>query len=260
MDSGGSCYKTLSLSIEAGVARLQFTRPELHNRFDEPQHTEFADALNELNRRRDIRLLMLSATGKSFSAGGDMDMMLRANRSKELRDRLRDEAAVIFNVLTAVPFVVLTAVQGAAIGLGATIVALSDIVVAWRDAKFADPHVQLGLVAGDGGVIGWSQSIGVMRAKRYLLTGERITAARAFEFGMVTDLVDEPQQVTPTAEKIAATILALPWGGVEGTKRSFARLTQQMAGPVFELSLGYEMETFGGQEVREAVTAALKKK
>jgi len=259
MDSGVSCYKTFNLSIERGVARLQFTRPELHNRFDEPQHTEFAGALNELNRRRDIRLLMLSATGKSFSAGGDMDMMLRANRSKELRQQLRDEAAMIFNVLTAVPFVVLAAVQGAAIGLGATIVALSDIVVAWRDAKLADPHVQLGLVAGDGGVIGWSQSIGVMRAKRYLLTGERITAAKAFEFGMVTDLVDEPQQVIPTAEKIAAMILALPCGGVEGTKRSFARLTQQTAGPVFELSLGYEMETFGGQEVREAVAAALKK-
>lgn len=252
-------YETFTLSIEGGVARLQFTRAELHNRFDERQHAEFAGALIALHRRRDVRLLLLSAVGESFSAGGDMEMMLRANRSKELRDRLRDEAAVIFNTLTAAPFVIITALHGAAIGLGATIVALSDIVVAWRDAKLADPHVQLGLVAGDGGVVGWSQSIGAMRAKRYLLTGERLTAGKAYELGMVTDLVDDPQEVIPAAEKIAATILALPRGGVEGTKRSFARLAQQLAGPVFELSLGYEMETFSGEELRDAVKGALHK-
>lgn len=252
-------YTTFTLSVLDGVARLQFNRPELHNRFDEPQHTEFASVLREMHARQDIRVLILSATGKSFSAGGDMQMILRANQSKELRDRLRHEAALIFDTLAAAPFIVIAAVQGAAIGLGATIVTLSDIVVAWRDARIADPHVQLGLVAGDGGVIGWSQSIGVMRAKRYLLTGERVTAVKAYEMGMVTDLVDDPNETILVAEKIASNILALPRGGVEGTKRSFARLTQELAGPVFELSLAYEMDTFGGKEVRDAVASTLKK-
>jgi enoyl-CoA hydratase len=254
-----SPYKTFTLSVVDGVARLQFNRPELHNRFDEPQHTEFASALREMYGRQDIRLLILSATGKSFSAGGDMEMILRANQSKELRDRLRQEAVIIFDTLAAAPFIVIAAVQGAAIGLGATIVTLSDIVVAWRDAKIADPHVQLGLVAGDGGVVGWSQSVGVMRAKRYLLTGERVSAAKAYEMGMVTDLVDNPDEVIFVAEKIASSILALPRGGVEGTKRAFARLTYELAGPVFELSLAYEMDTFGGKEVRDAVASSFKK-
>lgn len=241
------------------VARLRFTRPELHNRFDEQMHSEFPELLLEIWRRNDIRAMILSADGKSFSAGGDLNMMLAQNSDKKMRDRIAWEAKIIYGVFAELPFPVIAAVQGAAIGLGATILAMSDIVVACEAAKIADPHVQLGLVAGDGGVIGWSQSIGVNRAKRYLLTGERISGRLAYEMGLVTDLVNTPEEVVPKAEEIAQMILALPKGGVEGTKRTFAKYTQQLSGPVFELGLTYEMECLAGPEVRDTVTAILEK-
>jgi len=252
-------YKTLSIEFAQGIARLKLTRPSLLNRFDQELHTEFADAALALSGRRDVKVLILSAEGKAFSAGGDINMMLEANQSKTMRDRLSYEAKVIADVFGTLPFPVIAAVQGAAIGLGATIVALSDIVVACRGAKLADPHVQLGLVAGDGGVVGWAQSIGINRAKRYLFTGERITAERGYEMGLVTDLVETPEEVIPVAERIAATIASYPRAGVEGTKRAFSRLTQQISGPVFELSLAYEMETLASVELRETVTKMLNK-
>jgi len=253
-------YKCLEFSVDDhGIARVHLNRPDLHNRFDEPLHSEFAALLLHVWGRTDIRVMIISAEGRSFSAGGDMEMMLRQNGDKGMRDRIAWEAKMVFEVLTGLSFPVVAAVQGAAIGLGATIATLCDIVVAWEDAKIADPHVQLGLVAGDGGIISWSQSIGLNRAKRYLFTGERITGRKAYELGLVTDLVDTPEAARPEAERIAALIAALPRSGVEGTKKAFARLTQHLAGPVFELGLAYEMEAMGGTEVREAVEGLLRK-
>jgi enoyl-CoA hydratase len=241
---------------EKNIARVHFARPDLHNRFDEPMHSEFAQLLLDVWKREDIRALILSAEGRSWSAGGDLNMMVRQNGDKTMRDRLTWEAKVIFDVFVALPFPVIAAVHGAAIGLGATIATLSDIVVAAADAKFADPHVDLGLVAGDGGIIGWAQSIGVTRAKRFLFTGERISGRKAYEIGLVSDLVESPEEVYPAARAIAENIAAKPRCGVIGTKRAFTRLTRVLADPVFELGLAYEMEAMGGPEVLAAVKAA----
>ena len=252
----GSRFECLEFSVEGAIAHIRFKRPDLLNRFDEALHEEFPRALQPLAGARDIAALVLSAEGKAFSAGGDLEMMLRANASADMRERLRDEALAIVEGLLALPFPAIAAVQGAAIGLGATIVTCCDIVVAWRQAKIADPHVILGLVAGDGGILGWTQSVGALRAKRYLLTGDRITAEQAFAMGLVSDLVDTPDEAMTVAFEIAARIAALPRGGVRGTKRAFSRLTRQIYGATFELSLAYEMEALGGAEVLDAVKAA----
>jgi enoyl-CoA hydratase len=148
---------------------------------------------------------------------------------------------------------VIAAVQGAAIGLGATIVSLCDITVAYREAKIGDPHVQVGIVAGDGGIIGWTQSVGINRAKRCLLTGDCLTATEAHSFGLITDLVDSPEEVLPKSIEIARRIIALPRGGVEGTKRAFARLTQQTSLTAFDIGLAYEMQSMASPEVATAV-------
>jgi enoyl-CoA hydratase len=251
-----SDFACLEYSVEGAIAHIRLKRPDLLNRFDEALHEEFPRVLRPLAGARDIAALVLSAEGKAFSAGGDLEMMLRANASADMRERLRDEALAIVDGLLALPFPVIAAVQGAAIGLGATIITCCDIVVAWREARIADPHVVLGLVAGDGGVLGWTQSVGALRAKRYLLTGDRITAEQAFAMGLVSDLVETPEEALTTASAIAARIAALPRGGVRGTKRAFSRLARETYGAAFELSLAYEMEALGSAEVFATVTAA----
>lgn len=249
-------YACLAIEVDGAVAHLRLTRPDLHNRFDEPLHAEFPAALAELARRQDLAALILSAEGRSFSAGGDLEMMLRANASAPMRQRLAQEGMAIIEGLLALPYPVIAALQGAAIGLGATIAACCDIVVAWRGAKIADPHVKLGLVAGDGGVMGWSAAVGIMRAKRYLLTGDSLSAEEAWAMGMVSDLVETPEAALPATRAIAERIAALPRGGVRGTKRAFSRLMRDAYAGAFELSFAYEMETLGGPEVLAAVAAA----
>jgi enoyl-CoA hydratase len=239
----------LSLEEEGGVVILRFARPEVHNVIDADTHRALAETLRSISSRRDVRCLLIGSEGKSFCAGGNPQLMERAHQSKEYRDALVDEGRLIYECLTGLSFPIVTAVQGAAIGLGATIVACSDIIVAWRGAKIADPHVRIGLVAGDGGVTGWSQSIGMNRAKRYLLTGDRLDAQSAFQMGLVTDLVETPEDALPVAREIALRIAALPRDGVIGTKQAFAQLSKQYAGAVFHFGCALEAETLAGPDL-----------
>jgi len=246
-------FTTLVLELGGGLAHIRFNRPALVNRFDEIAHVEFVDALNAVASDKAVRVLVLSAEGKVFSAGGDFEEIIAAATSAEIRDRMTYLAKAVFRSLADLQVPVIAAVQGAAAGLGATIVTLCDIVVAYRQAKISDPHVAIGIVAGDGGIIGWSQSIGINRAKRYLLTGDALTAEQAHAMGLVSDLVDSPDAALPQAQEIGRRIAALPPAGVEGTKRAFARLTHQTAQLVLDLGLAYEMESMTRPEVAEMI-------
>lgn len=235
------------------VAELRLVRPDLHNRFDEDLHGELPRALQSVAQMEGIRALVISAEGRSFSAGGDTEMIRRANRDATLRERLRGEALAIVHGLLDLPHPVIAAVQGSAIGLGATLLGCCDIVVAYRRAKIADPHVQLGMVAGDGGILAWTQAVGLQRARRYLLTGDALRAEEAFAMGLVSDLVDSPEEALPAAMALAGRIAALPRGGVQGTRLAFARLSRELYGTAFERSLDAEMETLAGPEITAAL-------
>ena len=249
----------LEISVDGAVAHLRFTRPEKLNCFDEELHTRFPQALAELSDESAIEVLVISGQGKAFSAGGDFQMMREAYHSRELRNRLRQEATDIYELMTRSPFPILVAVAGAAVGLGATIVALADIVVASKNATFADPHVAVGLAAGDGGILGWSHAIGVNRAKRYLLTGDFVSAEQAFAMGLVSDLVDNPEDVLQETERLAAKIAGLPGEGVRYTKKAFNRLQQQYNGAVFDMGIALEMQSMTHPEHLEVVDKIYRK-
>lgn len=243
-------FETLALTFAEGVAEICLKRPDLLNRFDMPAHIEFVRALEEVaNSIPETRVLVLSAEGRAFSAGGDFDEMLEAHASRAVRADMVKYAKLVFNGVTELPIPVVSAIQGAAIGLGATIATLCDIVVAWKGAKIADTHVNVGLAAGDGGVISWSQSIGINRAKRYLLTGDIITGEQAYQWGLVTELVEAPDQAAPRARELAAKIAAMAPAGVNGTKRTFARITGLIAQQALSAGLEYEMDAMASPDL-----------
>lgn len=247
-------YETLEAGIGASVAHIRLNRPALANRFDAAAHGDLVAALNAAACNPATRVIVLSAAGKVFSAGGDFDEILEGHASADARDRMVSLARGVFHALLDSPVPIVAAVQGAAIGLGATIVSLCDLSVAFKDAKVADPHVVVGLVAGDGGVIGWAQSMGVNRARRFLLTGEALTAAKACELGLIGEVVDEPGQVLPRAMVLAEHVASLPPMAVRGTRRAFAELTRQYGLVPFESGLASEMESMAHPDVVDRVT------
>lgn len=253
-------FETLSLTFDAAIAEIRLNRPDLINRFDLLAHIEFVAALGVIEERLpDVRALVISAEGRAFSAGGDFEEMLEAHAKQSVRDDMIKYAKGVYYGLSRLPIPVVAAVQGAAIGLGATIATLCDIVVAWKGAKIADTHVNVALVAGDGGITSWSQSIGVNRAKRYLLTGDIITGQQAYDFGLVTELVDTPEEAAPQARAMAARIAAMAPLGVNGTKRVFAKITNARAAEAFEHGLELEMEAMANQDLFDTVTALRQK-
>lgn len=240
---------------DAQVAVITLVRPELHNRVDQALHVELIAALGELADDGDVRAVVLRSTGKTFSAGGDFDMMQAASADPTVRRRIVDDAQRLVQAFLVLPQPIIAAVQGPAIGLGATLVLLCDAVVAARSATFADSHVAIGLVAGDGGCLAWPQSAGMIRARRHLLTGDPIDAALAYTCGMVTDLVEDPAEVTGTALQIAIRIAGLAPLAVQGTKRALNRVSQQRAGEVVELSLALEAQTLASEDLLEGIAA-----
>jgi enoyl-CoA hydratase/carnithine racemase len=252
--------KALTVSVADGVWEITLTRPDLLNRFDDVLEDELTEVWRALAADPQARAAVLLSQGKVFSAGGDFDLIMAANAHINERLAAVERARAMLAALCALPVPLVVGVQGAAIGLGATIALAGDAVVASGNARIADTHVAVGLAAGDGGVLFWPQSAGMLRARRYLLTGDALPAAKAYEYGLVTDLVDDPSEVAPAARALAARIAALPPLAVRGTKRALNQLTRQRAGEVAEVGLAAEAITLGSADLATAVAAFREKR
>lgn len=249
-------FSTLTIADHSnGVREIILSRPEVLNRFDAALHHELTAALREAADRPDVRALVLGSTGKAFSAGGDFELMLAAHADAAVRQGIVDDARNLLNAFLDLPQPVVAAVQGAAMGLGATVALACDALVALRTAVLADTHVNIGLVAGDGGCLFWPAAGGMMRARRHLLTGDPLTAEVGYQLGMVTDLVDSADEVLAVARGIADRMAANAPLAVQGTKRALNRLSRLRADEVVDLALTLESETLASQDLLEGVAA-----
>ena len=134
-------------------------------------------------------VIVLTGAGRAFSAGGDLDHIERNADNPRLFDHEARMAKRIIYTLLDIDKPVVCRMNGHAVGLGATMALMCDIIFAAEGAKIGDPHVGLGLVAGDGGAVIWAQRIGLARAKEYLFTGDLLTAQKAAEIGLINHCV-----------------------------------------------------------------------
>ena len=251
---------TLTATCENGVADVVLTRPEVLNRIDAELHADFPVMIERVSAEPSARAMLLRSEGRAFSAGGDVNMMRRVHSDPETARHMVREGYRLMHCLLGLRIPLVCAVQGPAMGLGANVAFAADAVVAVADAKFADSHVVMGLVAGDGGAVVWPQVGGMLRAKRHLLTGDPISGRDAFAAGMVSDLVETVDELLPTARALAQRLADLPPLAVQGTKQALNRVLQQRAGEVFELSLQLELDTMRSDDLLEATAAFLERR
>lgn len=205
--------------VEArGAVRLvTLNRPGALNAADETLHAALAELWPKLDADTDARAIVLTGAGKAFSAGGDLGLLGRMTSDVELRREIMAEAAAIVRGMTAVRVPIVAAVNGPAVGLGCSLAAMSDLVVVDEQAYFADPHVALGLVAADGGALTWPLLTGLLRAKEYILLGERLPAAEALRLGLATRVAPHGTALE-VALGLADRLAALPPQAVVETK------------------------------------------
>lgn len=253
-------FKTLRYEARDGIVRITLSRPALLNRMDLEAHEEFEGALLAVHRDAAARVVLIASEGKHFSAGGDLAEVDRLRTDPVRRRRMFHDARELAHSLISIEIPVIAAVQGDAAGLGATIAVLCDIVVVAKNSGLTDPHVAIGLAAGDGGCVGWPLAMGLTRAKRFLLTGDRIDGERAYQFGLASDLVESAEEILPIAEKLALKISRLAPLAVRGTKRALITYAQRAMADTFESALAAEELCMVSDDAREAVEAFTQKR
>ncbi len=206
------------------VWTVTLNRPDALNSFDAALHKAFNDVWREVEQDDDVRAVILTGAGKAFCAGGNIEDFPVLHADFALRRKtLRDARRVVMEMLEVhVP--VIAAVNGPAVGLGCTLATLCDVVFVADNTFLADPHVTVALVAGDGGAVTWPHLTGLLTAKRYLLTGDRIPAADAVAIGLATFAVPQDELMVQ-ARAFAERIAGLPPQAVQDTK---AVLNQQL--------------------------------
>lgn len=198
-------YKTIAFTEEGKIARVCFNRPELHNAFNSEMIRELDDIYEKIKGDKSLRVVILTGKGKSFCAGADINW-LRESIDYSFEQNLEESlglAEVLHNIY-ALPKATIAMVNGTAIGGGAGFLSVCDIAVASEEAKFGLSEVKIGLVpaAISPYVI---HRIGEKNAREYFLTGERISAQKACEIGLVNKVVPQAklkETVDETADRL----------------------------------------------------------
>ena len=160
-----SDYKATVFRRDGHVLHATLNRPETMNAFDDDLHADFLRLFDDVAKDKETNVLVLTGAGRAFSAGGNIEEMQRAIEDPEIFRVGVEIGKEHIEAILDCPKPVIAKVNGPAIGLGATMALFCDIVIAAKNARIADPHVQMGLSAGDGGALTWPALIGFARAK-----------------------------------------------------------------------------------------------
>jgi enoyl-CoA hydratase len=247
-------YQTLKIDRSGKILTVAFNRPEVRNATNARMHQELERVFPEIGKDPDTHVVILTGVGKSFSAGGDIESMSRqVDDHARWNESMSEARRILFN-LVDLDRPVIARINGHAVGLGATLALFCDITIAVETARIADPHVKVGLVAGDGGALIWPLLAGYARTKHLLLTGEAITCAQAAQIGLITEAVkaeDLDARVAALANSIAegATV------AVRGTKRALNVVLRSQLQATIDAHLGLETMSHLSDDHREAVNA-----
>lgn len=249
---------------ERGAVRIvTLNRPDQMNAVNAGLHAGVSLVWRQIAADPDARVVVLTGSGRAFSAGGDMDWFGQVQTDAPLRARLMLEAKRIMVEMAGFPLPVIAAVNGPAMGLGCSLAVLSDIVFMADNAVLADTHVAVGLVAGDGGAAAWPLLTGLMRAKWHLFTGDHISAEEAVRLGLAMRVIPRAnllEESLAAAERLAA----LPPFALQSTKRALNMHLERALVGVMDYAIAAESESFTLPDhqrcVEQFVAAAAKRR
>jgi len=239
----------LQVEEDGPIRVIRLNRPEQLNATNHELHAGLAALFPQLDADADARVAVITGNGRAFSAGGDFDYIDELATDAELRHVSLTHGRQIVTGMVACRVPVVAAVNGPAVGLGCSIVALSDIVYMAESAHLADPHVMVGLVAADGGPVTWPLLTSLQLAKEYALTGDRIPAARAAQIGLVNHVCPD-DDVLDQALACARRIAKLPRRAAEDTKRILNMHLERAVLATLDFALTAEYRSFSSPELR----------
>jgi enoyl-CoA hydratase len=241
------------VASDGPVRIVTLNNPEHANAVNNRMHAAFTRLWGALAEDPDARAVVVTGTGDYFSAGGNLVEWLETHVNNPVTRRagMRDARRIVRDMIDF-PLPIVAAVNGPAVGFGCSIAVLCDIVLMSDRAFFADTHVASGLVAGDGGSVLWPLLMSLLKAKEYLLLGERIKADKAVELGLANRVVPH-ESIKQEGLTLAHRLAALPPRAVQDTKRTLNLHAQRAITGILEYGISAETECFTTPEHRAAI-------
>jgi enoyl-CoA hydratase len=248
----------IEVLTEGPIRVVRLNRPAQLNATNHELHRGLAGLFPQIDADDGARAVVLTGNGKAFSAGGDFAYLDELARDGVRRKETLAHGRQIVTGMVGCRVPIVAAVNGPAVGLGCSLVALSDIVFMAESAHLADPHVLMGLVAADGGPVTWPLMISLQLAKEYALTGDRIPAKRAAEIGLVNHVCPD-DEVMEQAMACAQRIAKLPQRAAEDTKRILNLQLERAVVATLDFALSAEDRSFTSPELRANLDRLLPK-
>src|SRR6059058_649652 len=180
-----SHYERIKIDRRGHILTLTLNRPETRNAIDGRMHNELATIFYDVQLDEQADVIVITGAGSAFSAGGDINWLASLRQASSAGHLGSvDVKKIVFGLLD-LEKPIIARIPGPCLGLGATIALLCDVIYAAESASIGDPHVRVGLAAGDGGAVIWPQLVGYARAKEYLLTGDMLSAHEAERIGLI---------------------------------------------------------------------------
>lgn len=256
-------FRTILAERRGHVLMLTLNRPERLNAVGDDMHEGLEAILADLRQDAEIRAVVLQGAGRAFCVGGDVKGFAEAPAVEqtpyEAMALVTRSAGNLIERFLDVPQPVIAAVQGYAMGLGATLALLCDVVLIADDAQIADTHVPIGLVAGDGGALAWPLGMPMGAAKYYLMTGERLSGSEAARLGLALRAMPA-EKLHDQALQMAVRMAALPPLALQGTKRALNQILRHRSQLVTDIGLQLEAATFLSADHKEASSAFMEKR
>lgn len=253
-------HETIIFSLEHGIARLTFNRPEKLNSFNTQMHLEVRDALEQA-RAGEARVLVITGAGRGFCAGQDLaDRAVAPGAGGvDLGESIERNYKPLILALQHLPMPVVAAVNGVAAGAGANIALACDLVIAARSASFVQAFSRLGLLPDSGGTWTLPRLVGQARALGLTLLGDRLTAEQAAAWGMIWQCVEDAE-FADAVDALARRLATAPTRGLAATKAAIRGAWQHTMAEQLDVERDAQRELGRSEDYAEGVAAFIEKR
>ncbi|MFP4391412.1 MAG: enoyl-CoA hydratase/isomerase family protein [Desulfohalobiaceae bacterium] len=243
---------------QSHVARISLNRPGQYNAIDRQMTLEMVQVLQELRHRPELRVLILTGTGRAFCAGGDLSWLVESQEVLHKRD-IVDRAGELISSLDTFPKPVICAVNGVAAGAGTALVLAGDIVLGASNAKFAPNFVQIGAVPDSGTSWYLLKKVGYHLAAELLLTGKALDSDQAQSLGIFNQVL-EPENLQQGALELAEKLAAGPQRALGSIKRLLKLGMQNTLESQLETEASLQVAAWSDPDFQEGVRAFMQKR
>ncbi|MDS1141928.1 2-(1,2-epoxy-1,2-dihydrophenyl)acetyl-CoA isomerase PaaG [Pusillimonas sp. SM2304] len=253
-------YESIQFELKQGIARIVLNRPDKLNSFTASMHGELADALDKVEAEG-ARVLVLTGNGRGFCAGQDLSEreMGTGGGSVDLGETIQKYYAPLVRRLRALPLPVVVGVNGVAAGAGANLALAGDIVIAKESASFIQPFCRLGLLPDTGGTYVLPRLVGQARAMGLSLLGDKLTAQKAEQWGLIWECVAD-DAFESRLDELAGHFASAPTKGLAYTKRALNQSLSNSLDDQLDLERDLMRELGASHDYAEGVSAFLGKR